>query len=186
VDVTYTGSAWSVLIDCSGGDYWTEPGPGPAPYTGSSLVDNRPPCDAIRLNWASTNTITFSKPVWMPLMAMVSLGDSVTAVQYDFGAGVPFSVLSEGQGIFGQGTYSLGGGSITGNEFHGVVQFDGWVTQISWTVPTAELWHGFTLGRAPAPPVPALGASAKIVLFICLAMSFLATSRSTAFPTRSS
>lgn len=151
VDVTYTGSAWSVLTDCSSGNYWTEPGPGSAPYTGSSLVDNGPECDAIRLNWATSNTITFSAPIWMPLMAIVSLGDSGTAVSYDFGEGVPFSVLSEGQGLYGDGTYSLGDGSIAGNEFHGVIQFDGWVTQISWTSATTELWHGFTLGSAPVP-----------------------------------
>ncbi len=151
LDVTFTGSAWSVLTDCSGGNYWTEPGPGPAPYTGSSLIDNGPGCDAIRLNWASSNTITFSEPILNPLMAIVSLGSSSIAVPYDFGEGVSFSLLSEGQGMYGDGTYSLGDGSITGNEFHGVIQFDGWVNQISWTSTATELFHGFTFGMAPIP-----------------------------------
>ena len=151
VDVTYTGSAWSVFIDCSSSDYWTEPEPTSAPYTGSSLIDNRPECDAIRLDWPASHTVTFSEPVWMPLMAIVSLGSDSEAVTYDFGDGVSFSVLSEGQGFVGDGTYTLGAGSITVNEFNGVIQFDGWVDQISFTSSPGERWHGFTFGLAPAP-----------------------------------
>lgn len=152
VDVTYAGSAWSVLTNCISGDYWTEPEPTNAPYTGSALVDNRPPCDAIRLKWAASHTITFSEPVWMPLMAIATMGDSSHAVTYDFGAGVQFSVLSEGEGSYGDGTYTLGDGSLTGIEFHGVIQFDGWVDQISLTSSGDEVgWHGFTFGLAPDP-----------------------------------
>lgn len=152
ITVSYSGNAWSVLTDCSGGDFWTEGSP--APYTGSALVDNRPPCDAIRLQWEGSHTVTFSEAIVDPLMAILSMGRNDLPVTYDFtGTAGTFSVLSEGQGMFGDGSYSVGANSLTGNELHGIVQFDGALTEITWT-STAEFWHGFTFGMAPSGPAP--------------------------------
>lgn len=132
-------------------NYWTEGDP--PPYTGNDLVDNAPtPAEMVALSAASINTLTFSEAVTDPLMAIVSLGRTNLPVTYDFDT--PFTVLSEGQGYWGDGWYTTGPGDVlTGYEMHGVIQFLGTVSAISWT-STAESWHGFTLGLAPLTNVP--------------------------------
>lgn len=111
-------------------DYWIENSP--PPYTGNALVDNRPPgFELLAFNGASTNSLTFSAPVLNPLMAIVSMGQSGLAVTYDFDT--PFTVLSEGRGFWGDGTFSVGAGDVlVGNELHAVIQFHGPVSQINW------------------------------------------------------
>jgi hypothetical protein len=43
---------------------------------------------------------------------------------------------------------------LSGNEGNGTIQFLGTFTSISFTVPTNESWHGFTVGvqQVPVPP----------------------------------
>lgn len=131
-------------------DYWTEGAP--APYTGNAVVDNRPPAfELVALNLDSFNTIFFDSPVLNPVMAIVSQGRSNLPVTYDFD--LPFTVLSEGQGYWGDGTYTLDPGDILiGNELHAVIQFEGLISEINW-FSTEEDWHGFTIGipRSDAP-----------------------------------
>lgn len=146
----------------SGINYWTEGSP--APYTGSSVIDNAPTAAemiAIRLgNW--TNTITFSSAVVNPIMAIVSLGKPTVAVTWDFDA--PFTVLSEGRGYWGDGSYTVGAGdTLTGSELHGAIQFIGTFTSISWKTDVQETWQGFTLGL-PVQPVAEPGALALLGL----------------------
>ena len=126
-------------------DYWTEPGPGPAPYTGNALVDNRPPgFELLGFNVPSANTLIFGAAVMNPLMAIVSMGRTNLPVTYDFDT--PFTVLSEGQGFWGDGFHSTQAGDILiGNETHAVIQFQGTLTQINWS-SSGEFWHGFTIG----------------------------------------
>jgi len=149
VTVNYTGDVIFAQTG-TGTNYWTENTP--APYTGNSLVDNAPTAsELIALSRSNiTNTITFSKAIDDPIMAIVSLGRTALPVSYDFN--VPFTVLGEGRGYWGDGTYSLLPSDIlTGNELHGVIQFNGLLTSISWTASPAEYWHGFTIGVVPEP-----------------------------------
>ena len=37
-------------------------------------------------------------------------------------------------------------GTVTGTEGHGVVQFTGTFTTISWQLPEFEEWHGMQIG----------------------------------------
>jgi len=138
-------------------DYWIENAP--APYTASAVVDNRPPgFELLAFNAASTNTLLFGSPVTNPVMAIVSMGQSGLGVSYDFDT--PFTVLSEGFGFWGDGTFSTAAGDIlTGNELHAVIQFSGTLTSISWA-STQEFWHGFTIGLVRESPVPEPGALA--------------------------
>ena len=87
-------------------------------------------------------------------MAIVSQGRSYLPVSYDFDA--PFSVLGEGRGYWGDGSYTLSGGDILiGSELHGVIQFSGSLSSISWTVFPGEYWHGITMGLPEqTPPIP--------------------------------
>lgn len=138
----------------SGTNYWTEGSP--APYTGSALVDNAPTAsELLALDKSTTNTITFGQTVSNPLMAIVSQGRLSLPVTYDFDT--PFVVLSEGRGYWGDGSYTLGAGDVlNGYELHGVIQFQGDISSISWT-STEEYWHGFTFGLADTASVPEPG-----------------------------
>jgi hypothetical protein len=124
-------------------NYWTEGSP--APYTGNAVVDNAPTAhELLAFNGFSTNKITFDQAVIDPIMAIVSQGQPGVPVTYDFDQS--FTVLSEGQGYWGDGTYTLGvGDQLIGRELHGVIQFQGSFTELSWT-STQENWHGFTIG----------------------------------------
>lgn len=133
----------------SGIDYWTEGTP--APYTGNALISNAPtPREMVAMSLVSTNTITFSHAVKDPIMAIVSMGQPNKMVTYDFDA--PFTVLSEGQGYWGDGSYSLLAGDILqGNELHGAIQFNGTFSSISWSTAPSEYWHGMTFGIVNSP-----------------------------------
>jgi hypothetical protein len=152
VAIEYSGSLSFSQLG-TGINYWTEGNP--APYTGNSIVDNAPTAsEMLALNGTTANTITFSEALLNPLMAIVSLGRTNLPVTYDFDTS--FSVLSEGRGYWGDGWYTLGADdTLTGYELHGVIQFEGLVSSISWTNNPNEYWHGFTFGvAAETAPVP--------------------------------
>ena len=46
------------------------------------------------------------------------------------------------------------GSSVIGSESAGSIQFNGLVSQISWSNPTLEYWYGFTVGVEAAVPEP--------------------------------
>ena len=151
ISVGYEGHIWSAQTEPN--SYWWTEGT-PAPYTGNSVIDNAPDSsDIIRLQYSgSTNTITFSQAVYMPVMAFVSVGRDGLPVSYDFDQS--FTLLSDGEGFYGDGTWIKSGNSLIGEEAHGAIQFNGWVTSISWSNDVNELWHGFTIGATEIQPVP--------------------------------
>ncbi len=147
VGVTYSGDVHFAQLG-NGTDYWIEPNSTSAPYTGSSVVSTAPtPSEIIATAWGGvTNTLTFSAPVLNPVMAIVSLGQPRVGVAYDFDT--PFTVISEGQGYWGDGSFiHSSGDALMGYEFHGVIQFAGSLSSISWTTNVYESWQGFTLGK---------------------------------------
>jgi hypothetical protein len=158
IGITYTGDYDFVQLG-TGTNYWTEDGT-PAPYTSHPKIDNTPtPSELIGLNLSAAHKITFDTPVMNPVMAIVSLGrpGSSGGVDYDFDKA--FDVLSEGVGYWtvrtvstGIGTYSVSGNVLTGNEFHGVLQFTSStpISEISWNSSPGEYWHGITIG-VPVP-----------------------------------
>ncbi len=160
VSVSYSGEILFAQTN-AGTNYWIPS----APYL-SSVVSNPPwRSEIIALEGGSTlvNTITFSSPVTDPVMAILSLGRANFPVTYNFDT--PFDVLSYGTGYFGPGTLTeLPGNVLEGQEGHGVIQFQGTVSSISWTVPVYESWHGFTFGIIPEPGGLALFALAALVL----------------------
>jgi len=154
VGVNYDGEITFAQLG-SGTNYWTEPNPSSLPYTGNVVVGNAPtPAEMIATDLADgTRSITFTAPVLNPILAIVSLGRSALPVTYDFDQS--FTVLSEGQGFWGDGTYTVGAGDIlTGREFHGVIQFSGMVSSINWSSSPSEYWHGITVGVANSVPEP--------------------------------
>ncbi len=154
VSINYIGEI--SFAQTSGGiNYWAPP----TAYI-SPTVENPPPAnDIIALigGNVTVNMITFSEPVVNPVMAIVGLGRTGVPVRYQFDA--PFVILSNGPGFGGNGPLTeLPGNVLEGKEGHGTIQFPGSYTSISWTVPNAENWHGFTIG------IPTCVSSIDIIL----------------------
>ena len=168
ISVGYSGDVTFAQLG-SGINYWTEGSP--APYTGNTYVDNAPiATEMVALSLSGTNTVTFSTPISGLVMAIVSQGQPSVPVTYDFDAA--FSVLSEGKGYWGDGSYTLGAGDqLIGSEFHGVIQYAGPVSSLSWTVNPNEYWHGITFGTAAIPE------PGSIVLLGVAGVGYLVTRR---------
>ncbi len=162
VAVAFSGALNPVAQTLGGTNFWAV---NPATYTSVPEVDNGPPdSDIIRLTGgaaAGVQTLTFSQPLTNPVMAILSLGQPGFGVTYDFDA--PFDVLNFGPGFFGNGPLAeLPGDVLEGREGHGIIQFIGTFSSISWTIPTAEFWHGFQVGVADGvdpEPIPEPGAT---------------------------
>lgn len=157
VTVNFTGALNPAAQTSGGINYWAV---SPSTYTSAPAVDNAPPSsDIIRLiggTATGVQTLTFSAPVLNPVMAILSMGQTGIPVQYVFDS--PFDILNVGPGYWGNGTLAeLPGNVLEGREGHGIIQFTGTFTSISWTIPTAENWHGFTIGvpgTSGPTPVP--------------------------------
>src|SRR4051794_3185387 len=141
VNVTYTGEIQ--FIQTNGGtNYWNPS----SPYLSSTVTNAPPDPDIIALSQQSRKTLTFDQPIAGLLFAVVSLNGNGYSFNRDF------TVLSDGCGFWGCGTLSKSNPSagvyeLDGNgEPHGVIQFSGSTTTISWDSLTAENWNGFTIG----------------------------------------
>jgi len=138
VDVTFGGEYFFVQTGC-GGNFWTNP----ATYISATVPTAPPACDLVGLFLGGLKTITFSQAVVNPLIAMTSWNDQELGVTFSG----PITILSQGPGFWGTGTFSvLGGNTLIGSgEAHGVIQLVVTYTSFSFTDNT-ENWHGFTIG----------------------------------------
>ena len=154
VSVHYSGEIF--FAQTSGGiDYWNPT----TPYISSDVSNAPSSTDIIALKGGSmtVNTITFSEAVVNPVMGIVSMGRTDAPVRYQFDEA--FDILSVGKGYWGDGTLTeLTGNVVEGREGHGVIQFIGTYSSISWIAPDYESWHGFTVGtedvQQPASGTP--------------------------------
>jgi hypothetical protein len=148
--VTYTGQVqWETTHN-----FWVEGTP--KPYTGNPVVDNAP-TSGIGLTDSSryANRLDFSQPVTGLLFALCGLGSSSVPASYPFDQS--FTLLSEGYGYWGDGTFDISGNTITGRDGHGVIQFTGPISSLSWNTPTYDYLQNFAVG-APVSAVPIPGA----------------------------
>jgi hypothetical protein len=135
-------------------NYWTQPIPADAAYTGGGVSNAPTACEQLGLSSANSITVNFSSAVSVLYMALLSVGQPGLAVTYDFDQA--FTVDSEGQGFWGNDITdgAMGpGDTLIMKEFHGVLRFDAPVTSLTFTT-TAENWHAFTFGSAAAVPEP--------------------------------
>jgi hypothetical protein len=128
-------------------------------YSGGD-VSNPPPFSdgAIQLfgGFGVTNTITFSKPVINPVMAIWSLGSSKITAAFVFLTTGTITIESGGPSLeFGGQSITKTNNTIYGKEGNGTIEFRGSFTQISWFNPDYEDSYGFTLG-APVFSAPSL------------------------------
>lgn len=112
-------------------------------------------------------TLHFSQPVTNPVMAVASLGGA-SAVRTSFVFDTPFTILTTGlAGAWGLGTpLRQTGLTLDGMESNGLIQFSGTLSTITWTLPTTELWFGFSVGvvTVATPPVPSTPARLNAAL----------------------
>jgi hypothetical protein len=167
VNVTYTNLNGISFYQPSGGtDYWINNGPfhsgvrdpSTSPYT-STIVDNIPTgTDIIALQFAGSQTLTFSQPIANPVFSYVSLnGNGYGFINQDFDI-LSYDDPATGRdcGYWGCGTsfkqvVDLGGGNFeyellgTG-EPHGTIRFKGSFSSVTWQSLSSENWNGFTVG----------------------------------------
>lgn len=129
--------------------------------------------DQVGFSAATSGKFVFSSPVLNPFIAIMSLGRSGLPVRYDFSD--PFTVISEGRGYWGDGTYETSGCGpgangacatpgtwIDGREFHGVIQFEGTFTELAIETAPTEFWHSVTVGAEGSVAVPEPGTFALL------------------------
>lgn len=138
------------------------------PYAAYDALDAAPTtADHVETTVAGTKTITFSQAVLNPIMAIISVGQPGVAITYSFNQA--FTILDQGAGYWGSDPdgAQVSGNSFVGNEWHGVIQFSGAVTSITWNTNPNENWHGFQIGadeNLPTGAVPEPGTLALMGL----------------------
>ncbi len=153
VDVTYTGQVTYFFTNYPS---WM-----PASTYAAGTVSNAPsPNNIIGLTGGpgtGTQTVTFSKPVVDPVMAIWSLGNAGNTAQFVFLANEPFSVEAGGpSNEYGGSSIHTGGAcpsnAVCGAEGNGTIQYSGTFSTLTWTNPVYENWYGFDLGIAGVAP----------------------------------
>jgi hypothetical protein len=107
------------------------------------------PTDAIHTSYAGSYTLTFDREVQDLYMALISVGRSNVTVIYDFNN--PFNVLSHGPNFWGYAGYSVSGDDLYGNEYNGILEFQGRFNSISFDIVNDEHWHGFNFSATAFP-----------------------------------
>ena len=101
-----------------GTNWWTQPNPSSPAYTGGSVSNAPTACEQVGLNTPVSITVSFSSAISNLYMALLSVGQQSVTVTYDFDT--PFTIDSEGQGFWGDGTFTTGAGdTLAMSEFHG-------------------------------------------------------------------
>jgi hypothetical protein len=162
VTVTYTGEVQSASPPGpgSGGPSWTPTGT----WADGTVVGNAPTVAGsyIQLSGGGntgTDTITFSKAVTNPVIAIWSLGQSGEPASFVFNEDEPVVIVAGGPNHeYGGAPITLSGSNtIIGIEGNGTVELLGTYTSIEWTTPQYENYYGFTVGvEAPEPATWAL------------------------------
>ena len=147
VNISYAGDVASPTevntTTSTGTDYWAFP----STYTGG-IVSNAPDSldhDMIAFSQGNTvtDTVTFSRPVLNPILAIVSLNGA----NLSFSA--PVTVIASGAGSFGGGTLFVSSPNTllqdTG-EGNGIVELQGTFTSFTFVHTAPEFWAGFTIG----------------------------------------
>lgn len=157
---TYSNARGVGFYQPSGGtDYYTGGSGATSPYT-STQVDNRPTgTDIIALQFAGTQTLTFSQAIANPVFAFVSLNGNGYEFDQDFEILSLGGVDGNACGFWGCGGasrvvvttngvthYQLNSNNAGGTEPHGTLRFLGTFATLTWTSSSNEFWNGFTVG----------------------------------------
>lgn len=153
VSVNYVGAAFGTQTS-GGADYWSPA----APYVAGPVTNPPPPIDGVVLgDFTNTHTLTFTAPVTNPVMAIAGLGhdpgspQAPVLVTWSFSQS--FTLLSGSQpGYFGAGSLvQPNATTLQGIDAHGLIQFQGTFTSLTWTNTPGEDIGVFTVGLIPSP-----------------------------------
>lgn len=137
-------------------DYWIDLG-----YT-QGLINRPPAAELVAFGFGGTVTIDFDQTVRDIFIAFTSWNGNT--VQFS----APFSIVSVGQGFWGNGSFVVNpdsDGFIGSGEVHGVLRFAGDFDQLTFT-HTTEFWHGLTIGfERVSDPGDIVPAPAALALF---------------------
>ena len=163
VSVTYNNPQGIAFYQTGTGVDYFQNGPGAggrdaadSPYT-STVVENIPTAaEMIALQFAGTQTLTFSEAIANPVFSYVSLNSNGYAFDQDFEILSVGGVDGNDPGYWGAGTSSkqvvdLGGGNfeyrlVGTGEPHGTIRFLGSFDTLTWRSLSNEFWNGFTVG----------------------------------------
>jgi hypothetical protein len=147
VGVTYSGELETLIPNYPG---WGLPNT----FSGGTIANAPLRSDGIVQLFGGgsvVDTITFSKPVTDPVLAIWSLGQGGINASFVFN-NEPFTIESGGpSGEYGGSTITSTGDTVFGSEGNGTIQFNGTFSSISWTNPVFENWYGFDVGVAAVP-----------------------------------
>jgi hypothetical protein len=150
IDVTYAGE----LLGLTSEPQWLPI----STFSGGVVVNPPPtPSDSIREEGGTNmvDSVTFSKPVVNPVMAIWSLGASDVLARFDFETGSgPFAIQSGGPSLQHLGSSivvcSNDPSAVCGLDSNGTLVFHGTFSKIEWTQPIHEVFYAMTVG-APVP-----------------------------------
>ena len=158
-DIGFAGLGLSAVYSGELLNHFTDyPSYTPGGTFSGGTVSNAPPAanGIIQIAGGSgtrTDTITFSRAVVNPVLAIWSLGNGGSAAEFDFNQA--FTIESGGSNAeYGGSTITAVGNKVFGNEGNGTIQFTGTFSSISWTTPSYEYWYGFTVGATAAAVTP--------------------------------
>jgi len=152
VNVTYTGDILTGQTQLDGGfNHWLPT----STFTGAANVNAPSNGNLIALSGgtATVDTITFSQAITNPLVALWSVGSPGGPITYNFSD--PYVIVAGGANaeFGGSSIFPVTATIVGGQEGNGVLVFPGTFTTLTFTVPTAEFFHGFTVGVTNlAPP----------------------------------
>lgn len=152
--VSYTGEVSPQTVTNDSYPSWTPD----ASFSGGTVTQAPTHDDLIAIVGGvdSVNTVTFSRPVRNPVVAIWSLGSPSASSSFVFSEG-PISLQSGGPNAeFGGGPITASGNTVVGVEGNGTVQLKGTFTSISWTNPLSEFYFGFTIGVSGCTRVPSV------------------------------
>ena len=148
-------------------------------FADGTVVNNAPVStdNIIQLVGGNTNvnTVTFSKPVVNPVMAIWSLGNGGAAARFDFINATPVLVTGGPSAEYGGSSITISGMDVSGAEGNGTVQFIGTFTSLSWTNPVAENWYGFDVGIAGIGSSSGVPEPSTLALFSIALVPFAAS-----------
>ena len=131
------------------------------PYVGFEVSNPPPDPDIVALSAAGQRTLNFSQAVSDLVFAYVSINQNSYTFNHDF------NLLSNDTGYWGSGAVSKvnnnnGSWSLVtlSSEPHGVIQFPGTLTTLTWDVANNEYWNGFTVGTPVPGPLGGVGVGA--------------------------
>lgn len=156
-NVSLTGTPLSLVEDqgAYGGHYnnqYTNYGSASGTFAGLK------PTEFIQLYSSGTFTIDFGQTLINPYMSLISVGQPTLPVTYTFNH--DFSVISSGPEHWVPTSYSYSqpsNNTLVGNEYSGILQFNGAFDSITFTTNKNENWHGFNFGaQSAAVPEPSI------------------------------